>query len=159
VSLKHWSRQNACPTVPCCCANQVHSRHCVTTITPMDSCLSYRCAVTKHQCTPALFRAKCIPHCSVLCVTEALVKAKCLPHYSLLLCKPGSQQALCHCSYTYGDLPFTQVCSEPTPMHSSTVQGKMHSPLFPAAVQTRLTAGTVSLQLHLWRFAFHTGVQ
>jgi len=40
-----------------------------------------------------------------------------------------------------------------------TLQGKMPALLFPAAVQTRLTSGTVSLQLHLWRFAFHTGVQ
>ena len=66
---------------------------------------------------------------------------------------------LCHCTYTYGDLLFIQVCSEPAPMHSISVQGKMYSPLFSAAVQNRLTAGSVFLQLHLWRFALHTGVQ
>jgi len=77
------------------------------------------CAVTQHQCTAALFRAKCSPHCSVLlckpgysmqCVialtpmeicsfiqvcsdptlcTVALFGAKCSPHCSVLLCKPG----------------------------------------------------------------------
>ncbi len=44
-------------------------------------------------------------------------------------------------------------------MHCSTGQGKMHSPLFSAALQIRLTASTMSLQLHLCRFALHTGVQ
>ena len=44
-------------------------------------------------------------------------------------------------------------------MLCSTVQGKMQSPLFSAALQNRLTAGSVSLHLHLWRFALHTGVQ
>ena len=38
-------------------------------------------------------------------------------------------------------------------MHCSTGQGKIVFPMFSAALQTRLTAGTVSLQLHLWRFA------
>jgi len=36
---------------------------------------------------------------------------------------------------------------------------KIASPLFRAALQNRITAGTMSLQLHLWRFALHTGVQ
>jgi len=65
------------------------------------------------------------------------------------LCKPGSQQALCHCSYTCGDLPFIQVCSEQALKNCSTVQGKSHSPLLSAALENRLTAGCVSLQLHL----------
>jgi len=96
--------------------------------TPMEICSSYRCAVTQHQCTAALFRAKCNPHCS------------------LPLCKTGSHQAVCHCKYTYGDLLFIQVCSDPAPMHCSSAQGKMQSPLFSAALQNRLTAGIVSLQ-------------
>ena len=44
-------------------------------------------------------------------------------------------------SYTYGKLLFIHVCSDPTPRHCSTVQGKMHSPLLSAAVQDRFTAG------------------
>ena len=52
-----------------------------------------------------------------------------------------------------------QVCSEPKLMHCSTGQGKMHSPLFSVALQNRLTPGTVSMQLHLWVKALHTGVQ
>jgi hypothetical protein len=46
------------------------------------------CAVMQHQSPAALVRAHKLPHCSVL------------------LCKTGSQQALCHCNYTYGDLLF-----------------------------------------------------
>jgi len=67
--------------------------------------------------------------------------------------------ALSQCKYTYGDLVFTQVYSDATPMHCSTGQGKIASSLFCAALQNRLTAGIVSLQIHLWRFALHTGVQ
>ena len=39
------------------------------------------------------------------------------------------------------NLLFIHVCSDPTPVHSNTVQGKMHSPLLSAAVQDRFTAG------------------
>ena len=96
---------------------------CVSAMTPMDICCSYRFTVTQHQCTTALVRAICIPQCSVLrcktgsmqaCVTamtpmevccsyryavtqhqctEALVRAICIPHCSVLLCKTGSLQA------------------------------------------------------------------
>ena len=86
-------------------------------------------------------------------------RAECSPHCSVLLCKKGSQQAVCHCSYTYGDLLFIQMCSDPAPMYCNTVFGKRHSPLFSAALQNRLTAGSVSLQIHLWRFGLHTDVQ
>jgi len=88
----------------------------------MEICSSYRYVVTLHKCSAALFRAKCSPHCS------------------LLLCNEGSQQAVWHCSYTYGDLLFTQVCSDATLMHCSTVQGKIACPLFNAALQTCRTA-------------------
>ncbi len=102
-------------------------------VTPMEICSSNRYAVTQHQCTAALFRAKCSPHCSVL------------------LCKTGSQQAVRLYSYTYGDLLITQVCSDPAPMHCRSVQGTLQSPLFSAALQNRLTPGSVSLQIHLSR--------
>ena len=64
-----------------------------------------------------------------------------------------------HCDYTYEDLLFIQVCSDSTPEHCNTVQGKMHSPVLTAALQDRLAAGSVTLQLHLWTFAVQTGVQ
>ena len=35
----------------------------------------------------------------------------------------------------------------------------MQSPPLSAAMQDRLAAGSVTLQLHLWIFAVHTGVQ
>ncbi|DBA88309.1 TPA: hypothetical protein ACH3X1_016528 [Trebouxia sp. C0004] len=110
------------------------------TVTPMETCSSYRCAVTQHICIAALFRAKCSFH------------------FSVLLCKTGSQQARFLCDYTYGDLLFIQMCSDPAQMHCSSVQGKMQFPLFSAALQNRLTASSVSLQLHIWIFALHTGV-
>ena len=104
------SGQNACSTAQCCSAKQDPSRQFVSADTPMEICCTYRCAVTKHQCTAARFRAKCSPHCSVLlsktglqqaCVTAntpmrvcssyrcavtqhqckaALFRAKCKPH-------------------------------------------------------------------------------
>ena len=82
--------------------------------------------MSNHQCTAALVKTKCIPHCPVLlcktgwqhcsvttktpldicssyrCAvsqyqcTAALVKTKCIPHCPVLLCKTGWQ----HCSVT-----------------------------------------------------------
>ena len=88
--------------------------HRVTANTPLQICSSYRCAVMQHQSTAALVRAEQLPHCSVL------------------LCKTGSQQALGHCKYTYADLLFIQVCSDATPKHCSTGQGRIAFPLFSA---------------------------
>ena len=162
---------------------------CVTAITPMEICSSHGCAVSQQKCTAALLWAKCIPHSSqLLCktgsqqafvtaitpmgicsshrcavtqhrCTAALFKAKCSTHCSVLLCKTGSQQAVCHCSYTCEHLLYKQVCSDPAQMHCSSVQGKMQYPLLSAALQNRLAAGSVTLQLHLWTFALHTSVQ
>ncbi|DBA98990.1 TPA: hypothetical protein ACH3X1_014329 [Trebouxia sp. C0004] len=116
-------------------------RFALHTGAPMQISSSYRCAVNQHPRTAALLRAKRAPQCSVL------------------LCKTGSQLALCPCRCTYADFLFIQVCSEPAAMHSSTAQGKTTSPVFSAALQNRLTACTVSLCLHLCRFALHTDVQ
>ena len=66
---------------------------------------------------------------------------------------------LYHCNYTYEDLLFIEMCSEATPVHCNTVEGKMQSLQLNAALQDRLAAGSVTLQLHLWTFAVHTGVQ
>ena len=118
-----------------------NSRQCFIAVTLMEICCTSGCALTQHKCNAALFRAKCTPHCSVL------------------LCKTGSQQAVFHCSHTYGDLLYIRVCNDPAQMQCSSVQGKMHSPLFSAAMQNRLTAGSLSLQLHLWRFALYTAVR
>ena len=45
----------------CCSATalQVHCYTCMTAITPMKLCCSYRCAVNQHQCTASLLFAKC----------------------------------------------------------------------------------------------------
>ena len=121
-----------CSMLLCKIGPQQAVSHCSYTFG--NFCFSYRCAVTQHKWSAALFRAKCNTHCSVL------------------PCKTGSQQAVFHCSYTYANLLFIQVCSDATPMHCSSVQGRMQSPLFNAALQSRLTAGSVSLQLHLLNF-------
>ncbi len=134
----------------------------------MEICSSHRCAVMQHQSTAALVMARQLPHCSLLlckpcsrdaCVsaitpmetwsshrcavmqhqcTAAVVMARHLPHWSVLLCKPSSQDACVTAFKTYGDLLFIQVCSDATPMHCITVQGKTASPLFCAALQTKL---------------------
>ena len=62
-----------------------------------------------------------------------------------------SKQAICHCSYLWRFALYT-AGSGLAQMHCSIVQGKMQSPTV-AALQNSLTAGNVSLQLHLWRFA------
>ena len=72
---------------------QAHSRQCVTAVTPVESCYSYRCAVTQHKCTADLFKANCNPHCSVL------------------LWQTGSQQALFDCSHTCGGLLSSYWCA------------------------------------------------
>jgi len=143
--------------------------------------------VNQQQSTAALFRAKCSFHCSVLLCKTGSQQTVCHCGYTygdflflqvcndpapifcstvqgkmqspLLLSKTGSQQAVCHWSYTYGYLLFVKVYSEPATKHCSTVQGKMQFPLFSVAVQNKLTADSVSLRLHLWRFVLHTGVQ
>jgi len=51
--------------------------------------------------------------------------------------------------YIYGDLLFIQVCSDATLMHCSIGQAKRAFSVFSAALQTRLTAGTVPLPLLL----------
>ena len=114
-----------CCSVLLCKTGSQHA--CPTAITPMETCSTYRCALMHHQSTAALVKAEQLPCCSVL------------------LCKAGSQQALCHCKYLYGDLLNIQVCSDATPKHCSTGQGRIASLLSSAALQTRLTAGTVSL--------------
>ena len=62
---------------------------------------------------------------------------------------------MCQRNYTYGDLLCIQVCSDAKQMHCSTGKGKIASSLFSAALQNSL----VSLQMHLWIFALHTGLQ
>ena len=89
----------------------------------MEICSSYRCAVTQHQCTAALFKAKCNPHCSmgVFAVTQAC----CQP----VLLSNTDQCKMC-----------LSLFFRARPMHCSTGQGKIASMLFSAALQTSLTA-------------------
>ena len=133
---------------------------CVTVVTPMEIWSSYRCAVSQQKCSAALVWAKCISHCSVLlcktgsqqaCVTGvtrmeicssyrcAVSQQKCSAALVWAKCSAALQNrltaSLCHGKYTYGDLLFIHVCSEPTEMQCSTGPGKMHFSLFSAALQ------------------------
>ena len=110
----------------------------------MEICSSYRCvqlysgqnSFPTVQCCSAK-QVGCDPapmHCSSV---QGKMQS---PLFSAALQK-SSQQAVCHCKYTYGDLLFVQVCRDPAPMHCSTAQGKMQSTLLSAAMQIRLAAG------------------
>jgi len=114
-----WAKYAVHCSVVLCKTGSQHA--CVTAITPMAICSSYRCAVSQQKCSTGLGNMYC-----------PLFKAALQNRLT-----PG----LCHCNYTYGDLLFIQVCSEPTELHCSTGLGKMHRPLFSGALQNRLTAG------------------
>ena len=93
-----------CPVLLC---NTGSQHACVTAITPMMICSSYKCAVTHHQCTAALVLANCIHHCPVL------------------LCKTGSA-CLCLCNtYTFmSAVAAAQVlCTDP---HTNALQIHQH---------------------------------
>ncbi len=155
----------------------------------MKICSSYKHAVTQQHCTAALGLARGICHCSVLLCKTGSQQSSCHCNYTcgdlpfIQACSDPTARhcstgfgkrhfplfsaglqirlttALCHCNCTYEDLLFIQTCSDPTALHCSTGFGKRHLPLFSAALQNRLTAVILSLQLHLWRFALHTGLQ
>ena len=73
-----------------------------------------------------------------------------------MLCKTGSQQA---CATANTPMRIWTSYRYVVMQHQRTAALSKIAPLlFSAALQNRLTAGTVSLQLHLWRFALHTGV-
>jgi len=79
--------------------------------------------VTHVQCTAALFKEKCIVHCSL------------------------GDNRLLSLHLHLGRFVVHKGVQGPC----STVQGRIASLLFGAALQDRLTAGTVSLHLHLCR--------
>ncbi len=121
---------DAVPTVQCCSAKQAHSRQCVTALTPMEICLSYRCAVTQHQCTAALFRAKCSPHCSVR------------------LKQAHSRQCVT-ALYIYGDLLFTYRCAVAQHKSTAAVMRAKCIPTAQSCYAKHAHSMLVSLQLHL----------
>ena len=175
-----------CPVLLCKTGLQ-HA--CVSAVTPMKICCSYKCAMTHHQCTAALILAICIHHCPVLlcntgsqhaCVTAITPMMICCfiqvcskpppMHCSTgfgKLHSPLSSAALqnrlkgclCHCNYTYEDLLLIQVCNDPPPMHCSFDFGNLHSPLSSAALQYRLTACLCHCNYTYEDLLLHTSVQ
>ena len=103
----------------------------------MKSGCSYRCVFTRQQCLPALFKAHCIPCCSVM------------------LCNPKLTAGLCQCSNICQDLLFLQVYLHQTPMHCSTVQGTLHALSFCAAVQLKAEPLCLLLLLRLFVVVLH----
>ena len=114
------------------------SQHaCATAITPMEICPSYRCALMQTQCTAAVVKTA-------------------FPLFSAAL-QIRLRACLCHCNYTYGDLPFIQMCTDANPMHCSSGQNSF--PTVQCCSANQAQSMLVPLQLHLWRFALHTAVQ
>ena len=111
--MQHWSWQDSCPIVQCCCANK-----------QLDL-LRFRFSQVCSDATPM--------HCSTVQGKTAAPLFKDALQTKVTAC-------LCHCNYTHKGFLFTQVCSCATPMHCRTGQGKTASPLFSAALQNRLTA-------------------
>jgi len=150
----------------------------------MQMYCSYRCAVTQHQCTATLFRAKCNPHCVSAALQHRLASGlyHCNHTYELflfiqkcsdptpvpcntVLCKMQCPQlsaalqdrlaaSLYHCNYTCENLLFIQKCSDPTPVPRNTVQGKMQTPQLSAALQDRLAASLYHCNYTCGKFLF-----
>jgi len=83
----------------------------------------------------------------------ARVKAKCVPPLFSAALENKLTARFCHSYYTYKDLLFIQVCSDPAEMHCST------GPTVQCCSGKQAHSRLVPLQIHLWRFALHTGVQ
>ena len=132
---------------------------CATAITPMEICSSYRCAVMQHQCTAALVRAEQLPHfqcCSVKQAYSSLVSLQI--HLYRFVCTMMQHQCTAALVRAEAFLLFfsptvqCSSCSDATPMHCKGRTAR----LFSAALQN---SSLVPPQIHLWRFALHTGVQ
>ncbi len=65
----------------------------------------------------------------------------------------------CHYSHTCAGLPVIQVCNCSTLMHIRFAQDRKHAFWLNAALQKQLTNTFFSLNSHLCKFAFHTGLQ
>ena len=77
--------------------------------------------------------------CLQLHLTAGHTWQKRLPMHSRYV--PPVKTGLGHCNHTKGDLLSIHVCRDTIAMNCSTGQGKLHSPMFSAALQYRLTAG------------------
>jgi hypothetical protein len=130
-----------------------HCRHTYEDLPQIQLCID----PPAMHCSTGL--AKCIPHCPVL-LCKTVSQHVCVT-VNTICCSSRcavTQHQCTHCRYTNEGLLLIQVCSEPKEMPRSAGQGKMHYPLLSGALQNRFTAGTVSVQIHLWIFALHTGV-
>ena len=72
-------------------------------------------------------------------------------------CTVSMQQA--HSMHCVSANTPVEICSSYRCAEASTNAVQHSFPLFSSTLQNMLTACIVSLQIHLWRFALHTGVQ
>ncbi len=132
------AKQLPCCSVLLCRTGSQHA--CAIANTPMEICTSYRCEVMQHQCTATLTLVKCIYHCPVL------------------LYKTGSQHA---CATAISPVELCSLYRCAVMQHQSTAE-MVRPNSFPAVhccSAQQAHSMLVPLQLHLWRFALHTGVQ
>jgi len=73
--------------------------------------------------------------------TAALVKAKCISLVQCCIAEQAHSRFVSLQSHLWRFGLHTGVCIDPRLMHCSTGQGRMHFPLFSAALQNMLTAG------------------
>ena len=126
--LQHCLGQNACLVPLCCYIKKGRNQSCATTSAPIKICYSYRCAINKHHCTAALFRAKCMPCCSVLLCHNKQADDCLVPvhkHLSRLAIHTGLQS------------PNTNYCS--------TLWDKMHALFLCAAMPKKAESNLVPL--------------
>ncbi len=113
-------RAKCIPNVQCCSAKQAHRMlwQCIYTCGDL-LCIQACSVATAMHCSTGqgIFNADC-----------SAEKAHRMCWHCIYTCSPLSSAALqnrltaclCHCNYTQGDLLFTQVCRDATPMHCST---------------------------------------
>ena len=109
----------------CSCAVKHRDQPCAIAVTPKKICSSYKWLISKHQCTAARFRPKCMPCFSVLLFRKTLTPI------------------LCHCNHNYVDLLLIQVAIHQTPVHCNRVQAKMHALFLCAPVQENIDTSLV----------------
>ena len=112
--------RNNFPIVQCCSAKQAQK-----------ICSPYRCVVIQYHCTAAVFRAEITSPLSCVALQNRL------------------RTCLWHCNHTYEDLSPFQVCSDSTPLHCSSVQGRNNFPTVQCCSAKQDQNMPVSLQLHL----------
>ena len=172
-----------------CAAVQISwQRCCVTAFTPIKFDYPHRCAITRHQCSAALFRAKCMPCCSVLLCKQAgssfvplhlhlssltthtniaitkhqcsaaIFRAKCMPCVSVLLCKHAGSSVSPMHLHLSNFAIHTNIAITKHQCSAAIFRAKC-MPCCSVLLCKQAGSGVVSLHLHLSSLTTHTDVQ